>query len=338
MENEIRWGIVGTGRIARKFASGLAHTKDARLVAVASRTKESADRFAGEFADPFGEITRHVGVAALANDDSVDVVYIATPHPMHKDGTLQCLHGGKAVLCEKPFAMNVAEAEEMIECARANRLFLMEAMWSHFFPAMAKVREIIASGAIGDVRLLQSSFCCSADWDPSGRLLSPALGGGALLDVGIYNVALAQMVFQKPPTQINSTVHLGETGVDEQSSVTLGYDGGAMAVLTSSIRTSTRHDAAIYGSEGSIVIPHMFWRPEKIVFTPGLAHGQGHEEELCFPQTGNGYNYEAGEVGDCLRRGALESPIMPLDTTLAHLRIMDSIRQQWGLVYPMEKS
>ena len=342
MEKTIRWGIVGTGRIARKFALGLSHTKNARLVAVASRTKKSADQFADEFSDEFsdmlGEITRHVGVPALANDNSVDVVYIATPHPMHKDGTLQCLNHGKAVLCEKPFAMNVSEATEMIECARANGVFLMEAVWSHFFPAMAKVREIIASGAIGEVRLLQSSFCYSTDWNPDGRLLSPALGGGALLDVGIYNVALAQMIFQKPPTQIDSTVHLGETGVDEQSSVTLGYDDGAMAVLTSSIRTSTRHDAAIYGTQGSIIIPHMFWRPEKIVLTLGLDHEQGHEQELCFAKTGNGYNYEAEEVGDCLRHGALESSIMPLDTTLAHLRIMDSIREQWGLVYPMENT
>ena len=317
---------------------GLSYTEGARLVAVASRTKESADQFSEEFRDTFGNITRHVGVEALVIDDEVDVVYIATPHPMHKEGTLQCLKSGKAVLCEKPFAMNVSEATEMIECAKSNGVFLMEAVWSHFFPAMAKVREIIASGAIGEIRLLQSSFCYSADWDPDGRLHSPALGGGALLDVGIYNVALAQMIFQKPPTQINSTVHLGETGVDEQSSVTLGYDDDAMAVLTSSIRTSTRHAAAIYGTHGSIIIPHMFWRPEKIVLTLGLAHEQGHEQELCFPMTGNGYNYEAKEVGDCLRQGALESPTIPLDTTLAHLQIMDSIRKQWGLVYPMENT
>ena len=207
MEKTIRWGIIGTGRIARKFALGLSYTKNARLVAVASRTKESADQFADEFADTSGEIARHVGVAALANDDAVDVVYIATPHPMHKDGTLQCLNHGKAVLCEKPFAMNVSEATEMSECARSNGVFLMEAVWSHFFPAMAKVRQIIASGIIGEIRLVQSSFCYSADWDPDGRLLSPTLGGGALLDVGIYNVALAQMVFQKPPTRIDSTVH-----------------------------------------------------------------------------------------------------------------------------------
>jgi len=325
----IRWGIIGTGNIANKFAQGLAVLDDSTLVAVASRTKEAADKFG----DEFNVAQRHVGVAEIATNADVDVIYVATPHPFHKDNTLQCLNGGKAVLCEKPFALNVQEATEMIKTARTKGLFLMEAMWTHFFPAMAKVREIVRSGAIGKVQLVQSNFCFRAGWNADSRLLSPELGGGALLDVGIYNVALARMIFDRDPSRINSMAHLGETGVDELSSLTLGYDDGAMAVLTCAIRTNTSHEAAIYGTDGYIKIPHMFWQPNTIV----VKQGQSLEETLSFDRTGNGYNYEAEEVANSLRNGKFESSIVPLDTTLSNMKILDHCREQWGLTYPMEK-
>ncbi|TFH17886.1 MAG: Gfo/Idh/MocA family oxidoreductase [Lentisphaerales bacterium] len=329
MSETIRWGIIGTGSIAHNFAKGLSALHDARVVAVASRSREAADKFGEEFSVTH----RHIGAAELAANGDVDAVYVATPHPMHKNATLQCLEGGKAVLCEKPFAMNVSEATEMIGTARAKGVFLMEAMWTHFFPAMAETRKIIASGAIGEVRLVQSSFCFRAGWDPKNRLLSPELGGGALLDVGIYNVSLARMVFQRDPSRISSMVHLGETGVDEQCSVLLGYDDGAIATSTSAIRTNTSHDAAIYGADGHIKIPHMFWQPDRII----VKAGQADEEEISFERVGNGYNYEAEEVANCLRNGYLESSVVSLDTTLANMKTMDSIRAQWGLVYPMER-
>lgn len=329
MSDTIHWGIIGTGSIAHQFARGLAVLDDARLVAVASRTKESADKFAEEF----GVTHRHVGVEQLAANEDVDVVYVATPHPMHKDNTLRCLEGGKAVLCEKPFCMNASEATEMVEHAGKKSLFLMEAMWTHCFPAMAKVREIVNSGAIGDIRQVHSSFCFRCAWDPDSRLLNPNLGGGALLDVGIYNIALAQMIYQREPTRISSMAHLGETGVDEQSSVTLGYDNGAVAVLTCAIRTTTTHEAGIYGTDGYIKVPHMFWQPDRII----VKTSQDEEREFMFDRVGNGYNYEAEEVMKCLRNGNLESSTIPLDRTVAVMRTMDSIREQWGLVYPMEK-
>lgn len=329
MTDTIRWGIVGTGAIAHKFAQGLSALADARLVGVASRTQEAADRFADEFGAP----RRHIGAAGLAADPQIDAVYIATPHPMHKADTLACLDGGKAVLCEKPFAINAGEAAQMIAAARAKGVFLMEAMWTHFFPAMAKAREILSSGAIGEVRLLQSSFCFRAGLNPQGRLFNPELGGGALLDVGVYNIDLARMVFHRDPARISSLAHLGETGVDEQSVVTLGYENGALAVLTCAVRTSSLHEAVIYGTDGYIKIPPMFWQPDQIL----VKAGQAAEETFHFERTGNGYNYEAEEVAGCLRRGETESALLPLDTTLANLKIMDTARAQWGLVYPMEK-
>jgi predicted dehydrogenase len=301
---------------------------DAKLVAVASRTQASADKFGDEFGVPH----RHIGAAELARNAEVDVVYVATPHPMHKDNTLQCLAGGKAVLCEKPFAMNFLEAEEMVAAARAKNLFLMEAMWMYCFPAMAKVREIVNSGAIGEVRQVHSNFCFRADENESSRLLNPDLGGGALLDVGIYNVSLARMVYQRQPARIVSMAHLGETGVDEQSAVILGYDNGALAILTSAVRTDTCNEATIYGTDGYIKMPGEFWAPKKIIVKTSQS-----EEEFAFDYVGEGYHYEAAEVMNCLRKGQLESSLVPLDTTLEIMKTMDSIRKQCGLVYPMEK-
>ncbi|MBC8471961.1 MAG: Gfo/Idh/MocA family oxidoreductase [Planctomycetes bacterium] len=329
MSDTIRWGIIGTGFIAHQFARGLAVLNDAKLVAVASRTKESADKFGEEF----GVTGRHVGAEELAGNENVDVVYVATPNIMHKGNTLSCLNGGKAVLCEKPFCINASEAAEMVESAREKGLFLMEAMWTLCFPAMAKVREIINSGAIGEVRQVHSNFSFRCEWEPDGLLLNPELGGGSLLDVGVYNIALAQMVYQREPTRISGMAHLGETGVDEQSSVILGYDNGALAVLTSAIRTESKQEAAIYGTDGYIKIPHAFWKPERII----VKTSQDEERECKFECAGNGYNYEAAEVMRCLRNGCLESRILPLDTSVAIMRTMDTIREQWGLVYPMEK-
>ncbi len=329
MAKKIRWGIVGTGGIAHKFAIGLSVLPDAELVAIESRTKESALKFATEFNVP----NRHVGVGAMAGDKDVDVVYIATPHPNHKDETISCLEGGKAVLCEKPFAMNISEVTQMIECAKSKKLFLMEAMWMYFFPAMVKVRELISSGAIGEVRLLQANFCFKCEGGPEHRCFNPALGGGALLDVGVYDIALAQMVYGKEPVRISSMTNIGQTGVDEQSSMILGYENEAMAVLTCGIHLSTMSEAIIYGTNGFIRIPHMFWQPDRIV----VKMGQDEEKEISFERLGNGYSYEAMEVMRCLREGKWESEVVPLDTSIAMMRTMDKIRRQWELVYPMEK-
>lgn len=324
----IRWGILGSGNIASKFAQGLSVLDDAELAAVGSRAQESAD----EFGDRYNIPRRHSSYEALADDPNVDAIYVATPHSFHKENSLLCLRAGKAVLCEKPFTINAAEAEEVIAYARTHGLFLMEAMWSRFLPHMQEVRRLIDDGAIGDVRMVKADFCFRTRFNPAGRLFDPALGGGALLDVGIYPVSLAFWLLG-PPAQIASHAQLGETGVDEQAGIVFGYTGGELAVLTTAIRTATPHTALIAGTEGYIAIHHSWWAPSS--FT--LAR-RGKKEQHIEPETtGNGYNYEAAEVMDCLRAGRTESDTMSLDESLALMRTLDRIRAQWGLRYPMEQ-
>lgn len=327
MADTIHWGILGPGKIARKFAEGLKVLPDACLTAVGSRSRERADAFA----DAFGAPNRHGSYSELAADPDVDVVYVATPHPHHRDATVMCLEAGKPVLCEKPFAVNAGEARDMVACARANGVFLMEAMWTRWLPNIVKVREWLGAGAIGEVRMLLADFGFRCGWDPAGRLLNPGLAGGALLDVGIYMVSFASMVFARAPARVTSLGYIGETGVDEQAGMLLGYDGGEQAVLSTSIRTSTCQLARIHGTEGMIEIP-AFWRGTRAVF-----RRNGDPEEIFDePRIGSGYNHEAEEVGRCLRSGKLESSVLPLDESLAIMETMDTIRGQIGLRYPFE--
>lgn len=329
MAETINWGILGTGNISSKFAGGLSVMSDARLLAVGSRGQDSADRFG----DRFGAERRYDSYEALAADPDIDAVYIGTPHPYHKPNALLCLQHGKAVLVEKPFAMNTSEAEIMVQTAREKNLYLMEAMWTRYLPIMVRVRQLLAEGAIGEVRMLHADFGFRTRVNPQGRLFDPDLGGGALLDVGIYPLSLASMIFGQP-SQTVGLAHLGETGVDENTAILLSYEGGALAVLSCAIRTSTPHIAIINGTQGRITIPTSWWYPTRM--TVEIFGKETAEVEM--PLTGNGYNYEAAEVGRCLRAGLLESDIMPLEETLSILRTMDYLRQQWGLTYPMEKS
>ncbi|MBA3868021.1 MAG: Gfo/Idh/MocA family oxidoreductase [Anaerolineae bacterium] len=326
MTTPLRWGILGTGGIAHKFATGLSVLDDAQAVAVGSRTQAAADAFADEFNIP----NRHDSYEALANDPEVEAIYIATPHPYHKDNTLLCLNAGKAVLVEKPFAINVAEAQTMIDLARSKKVFLMEAMWSRFLPTIVRARELIASGAIGEVRMLNADFGFRTNVNPKGRLFDLSLGGGALLDVGIYPLSLASMLFGAPKT-IASTASIGETGADEQSAYLLGYDKGQIALLSSASRTNTAHEALIYGTDGSIRIPD-WWHAQKLIVN---VNGKP-SETLDIPHLGKGYAHEAIEVAECLRAGKLESATMSLDESLSITRTMDTIRAQWGLKYPSE--
>ncbi len=323
----IRWGILGTGNIARQFARGLRSAPDAQLIAVGSRSQASADKFG----DEFNVLHRHPTYEALANDPDVDAIYVGTPHPFHCENTLLCLDAGKAVLCEKPFALNAREAQTMIDRAREKRLFLMEAMWTRFLPVLVRVRELLAAGAIGEPRMLTADFGFRADFDPQQRLFNPLLGGGALLDVGIYPVALASMIFGSPDS-ITARAHLGETGVDEQTALIFGYKGGQLALLSCAVRLDTPQEAIIMGTEGSIRIASPWWVPRSFsIVKPDKA-----VEVVNLPFEGNGYNYEANEVARCINAGLLESPVMPLDESLALMRTLDAARAQMGLVYPME--
>jgi len=327
MSDTIRWGILGTGRIAKQFARGLKTAKGAELKAVGSRTQQAADAFGDAFQVP----RRHAGYDALANDDEVDAIYVATPHSCHKENSVLCLKAGKAVLCEKPLAINAAQAQEMVDVARAENRFLMEAMWTRFIPLIVKAREMIEDGAIGEVRMLSADFGFRAGWDPKNRLLDPEFGGGALLDVGVYNVSLASMILG-PPVGVATLAHLGETGVDEQAAMVLSYDEGRLAILYTAVRTTTPHEAVIMGTEGWIRIHAPYWKATKMT----LWRSREDEELIEIPFEGNGYNYEAEEVMTCLREGRLESDGMTLDESLAIMHTMDRIRAEWGLKYPME--
>src|SRR5688572_13717091 len=257
-----RWGILGTGNIASQFARGLAELDDAELVAVGSRTAESAETFGERFSVPH----RHGSYAALANDPDVDAVYVATPHPLHHDNTIMCLEAGKAVLCEKPFAINAGQAQAMIATARERGLFLMEAMWTRFLPHMVRLRELLAAGVIGEVRMLQVDFGFRTSFNPKSRLFDPALGGGALLDVGIYTTSLTSMIFGTPE-RVTGMAHLGETGVDEQSAMLFGYSGGRLALVSQAIRTNSPHEALLLGTTGKIRVHSSWWKATTITLS-----------------------------------------------------------------------
>lgn len=327
MSTPIRWGILGPGNIARQFAKGLQSAPDGQLVAIGSRNQERANAFADEFGAP----NRHASYEALAADPDLDAIYVATPHPYHKDNAILCLEAGKAVLCEKPFTINAVEAREVVDTARAKGVFLMEAMWTRYLPVIVQVRQWIAEGAIGEPRLVSADFGFRAGINPEGRLFNLALGGGALLDVGIYVVSFAAMVLGAQPEHIASAAHIGKTGVDEQTGILLRYSGGALATLQCAVRASTPHEARIVGTEGTISIDPSWWKGENATLATG-----DREERIELPLAGNGYNYEAQEVARCLDEGLLESPIMPLDETVALMRILDTVRSQIGLKYPTE--
>jgi len=330
MRNDaVRWGILSTGAMARTFARNLKLAQGAELAAVASRTQEKADAFGDEFSIS----NRYEGYAQLVADPAVDVVYIATPNSMHKEHTLMSLESGKAVLCEKPFATHAAEAQAMITCARERKRFLMEAMWTRFLPLMVKVRGFLADGVLGDVRMLTADFGFRAkDDEMTEILMNPAFGGGSLLDVGVYPLSLAWMVFG-PPSSLATLAHLGDTGVDEQAGMILGYGGGQLALLHSSIRTTTPQEATIMGTEGRLRIHAPFWRSSKMTMVD--EGGVGHVIEAPFE--GDGYQFEATEVMNGLRGGSLESAVMPLDESLDIMRTIDRIRAQWGLRYPADQ-
>ncbi len=323
----VRWGILATGAIAHQFAEGLAGVKGAELVAVGSRTREAAERFG----EAHGVPRRHPSYETLAADPGVDVVYIATPHAFHHRDTLMCLDAGKAVLCEKAFALNARQAREMVAQARRRKLFLMEAMWNRFNPVVQRMRRLVEDGAIGEPRMLVADFGLGAPLDPRSRLFDPALGGGALLDLGVYPLALASLLLG-PPASLATRAHLGATGVDERAGIVLSYPDGALALLHTSLGEKTPSEATLFGTEGTIRLHGPIYRP------PGLTLSRpGKEDEPFHPtMAGNGYDLEAREVMRCLRDGELESPAMTLQETLSIMETMDEIRAAWGMRYPGE--
>jgi predicted dehydrogenase len=323
MAEKIRWGIISTGNIAHKFAQGLAFVQDAELVAVGSRSQDSADEFGKQYNIPH----RHATYEALAADPDVDAVYIGTPHPMHIDNTLLCLENGKAVLCEKPFAMNAADTIEMVRVAREKKLFLMEAMWTRYLPLFVRLREILAEGLLGKIQYVEANFGFAAEFDPKSRLFAPELGGGALLDVGIYVTSFASLAYGGvQPETIRSIARFAPTGVDERTSMQFGYADGGIANLFCATRLHTPVDAVIAGENGHVRVHPRFYVGSSMTLT---LNGKSPELIELPIENNNGYQYEAAEVGRCLRAGKLESPVMPLDETIALMQTLDRVQQAW---------
>jgi predicted dehydrogenase len=329
MVDRIRWGIAGTGGIAAAFARDLALLPDAEIVAVGSRTQASADAFA----DRFGAAHRHVGYAALAADPDVDAVYVAVPHTGHHEATLAAVAGGKAVLCEKPFSLNAAEAGQMVAAARAAGTFLMEAMWVRFLPHFALLRKLIADGRIGEVRSVVADRGDILSADGNHRVLNLSLGGGALLDLGVYPVSLASMVTGgRLPDRVEAVAAFAATGADAHTSIVLGYPGGAHAVITTTLDSRTPNAVSVTGTEGRIVLPRAWGRTSPVELT----RLDGTVESTELPHEGHGLRHQAAELGRCLRAGLTESPVIPLDETLSVMRTLDLVRERIGLRYPGE--
>lgn len=327
MPEPIRWGILATGGIAGAFARALPFVPDSTLVAVGSRTADRAEAFGGQYAIP----RRHGSYEALAADPEVDVIYVASPHAFHAEHAALCLEHGKAVLCEKAFTINAAEARRLVDAARSRKRFLMEALYTRHLPLVKEVKRRVDAGQIGDVRMVTANRCSrGGPFPPGGRHMTLALGGGSLLDVGIYVLSFAALFLGARPQHVYGVGHLGETGADEHGALALSYDNGAVASLTFGLRTQNIDDARILGTEGMILIDAPFWGATRAT----IRMADGTEEVIERPIEGNGLNYEASEVVRCLREGALESPIMPLDDSVALMEVMDQVRRSWGLVYP----
>ncbi|WP_039939194.1 Gfo/Idh/MocA family protein [Streptomyces himastatinicus] len=323
----VRWGILATGGIAASFTKDLLELEDAQVTAVGSRSPEGAKRFAERFGIP-----RSYGSwAELAADDELDVIYVATPHAAHRAAAGLCLEAGRAVLCEKAFTLNAREAEELVALARTHDRFLMEAMWTYCDPVVRRMTALVRDGAIGEVRAVHADFGLPGPIDPAHRLRDPAQGGGALLDLGVYPVSFAQLLLGEP-SDVQARAELSPEGVDVNTGLLLGWDTGAVALLSCSLTADTPRSAAVTGTAGRIEFPRGFFHPDHFVL-----HRPGHDpEEFTAPDGLRAYQREAAEVMRCLRANERESPLVPLAGTLAVMRTLDTARSKTGVRYPGE--
>jgi predicted dehydrogenase len=329
--DKIRWGILGCGRIARKFASDLQLVTDAELIAVGSRSRESADKFVNEY--PARHI--HDSYEALAQNPEVDVIYIATPHVFHYEHVLLCLRFNKPMLCEKPFAINSRQAKEMISIAREKKVFLMEAVWTKFMPHYQLVMQMVKDGKLGPIQNVLVNFGFAPTPPVPKRLFDPALGGGSLLDIGIYNLFIAISVLGKPDT-IEASITEAPGGIDEQCAILLKYKNGSMAQLFSSLSTNLATEADISGRDGRIRLTSRFYEPSTTV-----EYYTGRTDTLQIlpysKEPGWGYQYEIRHVNECLRNRLTESPIMSHADTLLMMETMDTVRRITGIKYDADR-
>lgn len=326
MSGTWRWGIAGTGHIADSFTRDLALVRGAEVVAVGSRSPDTAQAFAATH----GIARAHGSYDDLAADDEVDVVYVAGPHPTHRDLTLRFLAAGRHVVCEKPLGLSAAEVREMVDAARTADRFLLEALWSRFLPAYAELRTLLARGVIGEPRMVEAEFGFVLPHDPTHRLLDPALGGGATLDLGIYPIQLGHLVFGEPD-EVAATGHRGATGVDEHVAAVLRHPGGGITVAKASLTASLRCSATISGTLGTIELPPFMHQPSSLV-----VRNLDGERTIDAPISGIGLHHEAREVQRCLDAGERESPLHPLADSLALAGTLDAVRAALGVRYPGE--
>ncbi len=328
MDGKVRWGILATGGIAERFTTDLLTLDDAEVVAVASRSEAPAKAFAERFGIPraYGEW------AGLFADEDVDVVYVATPHHAHRTAAGLALEAGKAVLCEKALTLNAREAAELVALARDRGLFLMEAMWMYCNPMIRRIAELVRDGAVGEVRTVQADFGLAGPFPADHRLRDPKTGGGALLDLGVYPVSFAQLLLGEPDS-VQAHALLSPEGVDLNTGMLLGWSGtGASALLSCSIAADTPLTASVTGSLGRIDVPRGFFFPERFTL-----HREGAEpEEFVAEADPHSFRHEAAEVTRCLRAGEKESPLVPLDGSLAVMRTLDAVRDRIGVRYPGE--
>ncbi len=358
----INWGILGTGYVAKQFAQGLQQLPYAKLLAVGSRQLETAQKFAQAFQVP----RSYHSYEALVQDQEIDIIYIATPNSEHYEHCLLSLQAGKAVLCEKPFTLNAQQAREVIAVARTQQLFCMEALWTRFLPLMQQLPLLLKADVIGEVKLLIADFGLRLKFNPQDRRFNPALGGGALLDLGIYPIALASYLWGRPTT-IHSHSLIGNSQVDEQTTMMLGHAQGTQALLACSFLTTSPQEALLLGTHGRLKIHAPLYRPAKLSIQsfseidPTLTEGhrggivsrlkqwrvvrsvynnlvswRPQPTSKTFAYQGNGYHYEAAEAMRCLQQGLLESQIMPLAESLSILETLDTIRAQANFKYPIE--
>lgn len=327
----VRMGILGTGMIVDWIMGDIARAQSIRVTAIASRSLERAQAAAARY----GIETAYGSYEEMAQSDQVDLVYIATPNSCHADHAKLMMAHGKHVLCEKPMPLCERECRELIECAKKHQVFLMEGLWTRFFPATARVRELIEDGVIGEVRHVESCFLCPVTYDDSKkdhRLFSPGLGGGALLDLGVYCLGAVFMALGTHIKTVQSLFVPAPTGVDMRSSVQLQFEGGATAHFTSGFDLSGRALETISGTKGSIELDS-FLSPTALT----LRLNTGEVREYTFPKESRGHWHQFEHAAHCVQAGQCESPLMPLSESLAMSRVMTALRHEWGVVYPQEK-
>lgn len=326
MADRIRWGVAAPGHIASKFAEDLGLVGDAEIVAVASRSRERADEFGDRFTIP----RRYGSYEDLAADPDVDVVYLANLQASHAVDAIAFLDAGKHILCEKPLALNERQVVAMADAAERNGRFLMEALWSRFLPAYVELRRLVAEGVIGDALVVEADFGFALPVDPAHRLYDLAMGGGCLLDLGIYPLQLATMVLG-PAASVAATGHIGVTGVDDHTIVSIRHESGGLSISQAALRVGLTNEARIAGTRGIIELPSMMHHPQHLDLVTGDSISR-----IEAPFDGNGLRFQAAEVHRCLRAGETESLVMPLAESRRLARIMDGARAQIGLRYPAD--